>query len=443
MISDIYEIEKKEDEKSYNNKEFLKKENKKGKKNIYETWKDGVAMADNKKKKTANDESFDTTSYIESEIERIAEEESEIIDRKNVDKIDKKPMDKKDSEKDGNKEVKNGNKKEKKSRKKRNRKDIKKDIKKDLKKDSKKDNKKDSKKDNKKEKKNHGHQKDEFVSSGKLPVFDERAKNIKECYDNRELSWLKFNDRVLEEALDRDNPLMERLTFIDIFRTNLDEFYRVRVGTLLDRTTVTKEKDKKDNKTGLTPKQQLEKIFERTYSLLKKRDDAYKKLVNEVSDYGITIRSMDSVSIQGEIYLKRIFDAKIRPILSPQIVGKKQPFPFLIHGEIYVVALLESKNSKGGEKLCIIPCTSNHYRRLESISSQEKTYITAEDIILHFLPEIFDKYIVKSKAIIRLIRNADIDVDDVIHVVTLSTCSYDSDVRFTVSAVRIDEHEWK
>ena len=256
------------------------------------------------------------------------------------------------------------------------------------------------------------HKKDEYVAEGMLPTFEESTKISQDCFDNRELSWLKFNDRVLEEAFDRKNPLMERLTFIDIFRTNLDEFYRVRVGTLIDRTKVPKEKNKKDNKTGLIPKEQLARIFERTEELLQKRDNIYKKLMEEVVDFGLSVRDMDMISIESEIYLKRIFDAKIRPILSPQIVGKKQPFPFLKHGETYVVAILEGKGKNNGEKLCIIPCNSGHYERLISITSQEKKYVLSEDVILRFVAEIFDRYTVKSKAIIRLVRNADIDVDE-------------------------------
>ena len=268
---------------------------------------------------------------------------------------------------------------------------------------------KSSKKKNKKDKK---HKKDEFTVFGKLPGFDEnKAKKVK-IYDNRELSWLKFNDRVLEEAEDVNNPLLERLSFIDIFRTNLDEFFRVRVGTLYDRTLVEVERNKKDNKTGMIPEQQLEKIFDKTRKLISKRDEIYDNLFSDISREGLVMVSMEDMKVDEEVFLKRVFDAKIRDILSPQIIGKKQPFPFLNHGEMYVVAVLESKNNKNSEKICIMPCTSNNYSRLISMPSAEKKYALSEDVILHFLQEIFDSYIVKSKAIIRLIRNADIDVDE-------------------------------
>ena len=149
--------------------------------------------------------------------------------------------------------------------------------------------------------------------------------------------------------------MLERLSFIDIFRTNLDEFYRVRVGTLYDRTLVEVERNKKDNKTGLTPEQQLEKIFDKTRKLISKRDEIYENLFSDISREGLVMVSMDDMKVDEEVFLKRVFDAKIRDILSPQIIGKKQPFPFLNHGEMYVVAVLESKNSKSSEKICIMP----------------------------------------------------------------------------------------
>lgn len=270
----------------------------------------------------------------------------------------------------------------------------------------------DGKSSKKKGKKDKKHKKDEFTVFGKLPGFDENKTKKVKVYDNRELSWLKFNDRVLEEAEDVKNPLLERLSFIDIFRTNLDEFYRVRVGTLYDRTLVEVERNKKDNKTGLTPEQQLEKIFDKTRKLISKRDEIYENLFSDISREGLVMVSMDDMKVDEEVFLKRVFDAKIRDILSPQIIGKKQPFPFLNHGEMYVVAVLEGKNSKSSEKICIMPCTSNNYSRLISMPSAEKKYALSEDIILHFLQEIFDSYTVKSKAIVRLIRNADIDVDE-------------------------------
>lgn len=264
----------------------------------------------------------------------------------------------------------------------------------------------------KKKKKSKKHKKDEFTVFGKLPGFDEsKSKHIK-IYDNRELSWLKFNDRVLEEAEDSKNPLLERLSFVDIFRTNLDEFYRVRVGTLYDRTLVDAEKNKKDNKTGLTPEEQLKKIFGKTRNLLAKRDGIYVNLFSDIAREGLVMVSTSDLKVDEEVFLKRVFDAKIRDVLSPQIIGKKEPFPFLNHGETYVVALLEGKRNKNTEKICIMPCNTSIFTRLISMPSAEKKYVLVEDVILHFLQEIFDSYTVKSKALIRLIRNADIDVDE-------------------------------
>ena len=229
----------------------------------------------------------------------------------------------------------------------------------------------------------------------------------KECYDNRELSWLKFNRRVLEEAADRAVPLCERITFADIFTSNLDEFFMVRVGSIYDQMLVSNTK--KENKTGMTAGEQLTRIFKSTKNLLKKKDQVYYELMDEIKEQGVELINFKDIKNEDAIYLKKYFRNSIMPLLSPQVIGKKQPFPFLNNKDIYAVALLGTKSS---EKLCIVPCSNGIFERMVQIPSDRQKYILVEELILHYLPDIFDKYTVKSKSLIRIIRNADIDVDD-------------------------------
>lgn len=239
--------------------------------------------------------------------------------------------------------------------------------------------------------------------------FIKKGKNRfpRTCYDNRELSWLKFNGRVLEEAADRQVPLCERITFSDIFTSNLDEFFMVRVGSIYDQMLVSSRK--KENKTGMTAGEQLNRIFKATKLLLKKKDEVYFELMDEIKVQGVELISFKDINDEDTAYLKKYFRNFIMPLLSPQVIGKKHPFPFLNNKDIYAVALLGTKSS---EKLCIVPCSNGLFERMVQIPSDSKKYILVEEVILHFMPDIFDKYTVKSKSLIRIIRNADIDVDD-------------------------------
>lgn len=249
--------------------------------------------------------------------------------------------------------------------------------------------------------------KKEKVDLEEQKSMNEKKHHIKNCYDNRELSWLKFNSRVLEEAADHDVPLCERMSFADIFTSNLDEFFMVRVGSIYDQMLVSKTK--KENKTGMTASEQLSYIFKSTKNLLKIKDKVYSELMDEVKQQGVELITFKDISEEDTLYLRKYFHNSIMPLLSPQVIGKKQPFPFLNNKEIYAVALLETKSS---EKLCIVPCSNGVFERLVSIPSDSHKYMLVEELILHFMPDIFDKYTIKSKSLIRIIRNADIDVDE-------------------------------
>lgn len=227
------------------------------------------------------------------------------------------------------------------------------------------------------------------------------------CYDNRELSWLKFNKRVLHLAGNKSIPLCERMSFAAIFESNLDEFYMVRVGSLYDQTFM--KKMKKDNKTGMTAKEQLSSIFAETKRLQKAKDKVYQNLMSEVKNEGVQIITFQGISKEDCRYLEKYYKRAIKPLLSPQVIGKKSPFPFLSNQEIYAVAVLQTKST---EKLCIVPCSNGVFERLIAIPSDKHKYMLVEELILHFMSDIFEKYTIKSKSLIRIIRNADIDIDE-------------------------------
>ena len=226
-------------------------------------------------------------------------------------------------------------------------------------------------------------------------------------YMNRELSWLKFNERVLEEAENPENPLCERLTFASIYQSNLDEFYMVRVGSLVDQMLLAK--DIRENKTNMTPEEQLDAILARTKKLNRKRDVVYEEIMESLEEYGVHMLNFHKIEKEDRNYLERYFEAEVAPVISPSIVGKRQPFPFLRNKEIYAVVVLETK--KGKEKLGIIPCSSEGIQRLIPVPGKTGTYMLSEELILHFVSKIFKGYHIKAKSLLRITRNADIDAD--------------------------------
>lgn len=229
------------------------------------------------------------------------------------------------------------------------------------------------------------------------------------CYQNRELSWLKFNERVLEEAEDGTIPLCERLSFLSIYQTNLDEFFMVRVGSLHDMMLLKKEE--RENKTNMTAKEQIAALLEQIHVLSERKDRAYVSLMSQIKEQGVRIINFAALSEEEGKDLERYFVSEIQPLLSVMIVGRKQPFPFLKNKDIYAVAVLETKNDK--EKIAIIPCSGEVFKRLIEIPSRPGCYMLAEELILHFLPNVFKKYRIPAKSLIRVTRNADIDADSI------------------------------
>ena len=235
----------------------------------------------------------------------------------------------------------------------------------------------------------------------------EKNKEKKQVFMNRELSWLKFNERVLEEAEDERVPLCERLSFASIYQSNLDEFFMVRVGSLQDQMLLGKKI--RDNKTNMTPGEQITEILKKVRELSGRRDRAYNTLMEKLEPYGVRLTDFGRLSDEEKDSLSRFFQMEIAPLISPTVVGKRQPFPFLRNKEIYAVAVLETKNRK--ERLGIIPCTINMVERLIPVRGQEGSYMLAEELILHYIPRVFNGYQIKAKSLIRVTRNADIDAD--------------------------------
>ena len=226
-------------------------------------------------------------------------------------------------------------------------------------------------------------------------------------YMNRELSWLKFNERVLEEAENPEVPLCERMTFVSIYQSNLDEFFRVRVGSLQDQMLISTEI--RENKTKMTSAEQIRAIIKEVKKLNQRKDKAYEKLMKKIEEYGITLINHASAKSEEKKFLEKYFMKEIMPLSSPTIVGKRQPFPFLKNGEIYAVVVLETRNKK--ERIGIIPCSNNMLARMVELPGGKGRYMLIEELILHYIGKVFKGYKVKGKSLLKVVRNADIDAD--------------------------------
>ena len=229
------------------------------------------------------------------------------------------------------------------------------------------------------------------------------------CFENRELSWLRFNGRVLEEAEDERVPLCERLTFLSIFQSNLDEFFMVRIGSLTDQMLV--DAEGRDNKTNMTPREQIEAATERIRELCSRRDRCYGVVMELLKEQGISLVDFHTISPKTEKELRKIFVRNFQPLLSSFNVGRKQAFPFLENKEIYAVCALSTKAEK--LRIGIVPCSGKSLPRLVPVPDRAGCYILTEELILHYLPLMFPEYSITSKTLARITRNADIDADAV------------------------------
>ncbi len=228
------------------------------------------------------------------------------------------------------------------------------------------------------------------------------------CFDNRELSWLKFNERVLNEAGNPEVPLAERLSFAAIYQSNLDEFYMVRVGFLTDRQKI--NKDEKENKTDMTPKEQINAILKRTKELEVKKARIYEQLMGELEPQGIRLINFNKLSKEEGEGLEKYFNHHIAPFLSPMIISKQQSFLFFNNKTLYAIVLLQT--AKGKTKIGVVPCENSVFKRLIEIPTRPGTFMLCEELILHFVYKLFAKHTISEKTVIRVTRNADIDTEN-------------------------------
>lgn len=223
---------------------------------------------------------------------------------------------------------------------------------------------------------------------------------------NRELSWLRFNQRVLEEARDESVPLLERTKFVSIFTSNLDEFFMIRVGSLYDMAAV--DNKKTDTKSGMTPKEQLQAIYAAVAPLYKERDKTCVEIRKQLAAYGIMGLDIKELESQEKKYIKKYFKDQILPVLSPQIVDVNHPFPHLLNKEIYVVANLKYENRT---MLGIVPVPT-FISDIVYLPGHDVRYIRVEKIIMEYLELVFEQYQVSEKNYICVTRNADVSPDD-------------------------------
>ena len=234
-------------------------------------------------------------------------------------------------------------------------------------------------------------------------------KNTQKQYrytQNRELSWLRFNRRVLEEAADPGVPALERLKFVSIFSSNLDEFFMVRVGSLFDLAHMTP--DDTDSKTGWTPAQQLHHVYRAIPGLLTMKKQIYAAVMETLAQSGIQDVSPETLDTGELKQVNRFFKTELLPVLSPIVIAPNHPVPHLVNKNLYAAALLESK--KGHKAIGIVPVPDSAPPHLLLFDGTR--FVRTENILLRWLPTLFDAYTVKESCILTVTRNADISFDD-------------------------------
>ena len=234
-------------------------------------------------------------------------------------------------------------------------------------------------------------------------------KNTQKQYrytQNRELSWLRFNRRVLEEAADPGVPALERLKFVSIFSSNLDEFFMVRVGSLFDLAHMTP--DDTDSKTGWTPTEQLHHVYRAIPGLLAMKKQIYAAVTEALAQSGIQDVSPEMLDAGELKQLGRFFKTELLPVLSPIVIAPNHPVPHLVNKNLYAAALLESK--KGHKAVGIVPVPDSAPPYL--LLADGKRFVRTENILLRWLPTLFDAYTVKESCVLAVTRNADISFDD-------------------------------
>ncbi len=246
-----------------------------------------------------------------------------------------------------------------------------------------------------------------------------KAKPIQSVFINRELSWLKFNERVLEEATDSNVPLFERLKFIWIFMNNLDEFFMIRVGSLQDQMLI--KGAPTDNKTGMTAREQVAAVMKHARRGVARKDAVYHACIKKLAKYNIRRVDMAELSEEEEATIRSYYMSEIYPLLSPQIIDNRHPFPFLVNKGIYIGVYFESHHDM---TFGIIPAIGA-FSRMVMLPGSGVRFVLAEDIIFHYADMMFGSHNLLDKMIFRVTRNADIITDTTMF-------DEDSDFRFTM-----------
>lgn len=260
----------------------------------------------------------------------------------------------------------------------------------------------------------------------------DKQKNKREVLpymQNRELSWLNFNKRVLDQGEDRNVPLLERLTFVSIFSSNLQEFFMVRVGSLTDLALVKKEL--LDNKTLMTPHEQLEAIYNRCHELYPEQERIYKNILGQLEEYGIKQKTLQTINDEQREYLRLYLQSSVMPYLSPQVINARHPFPHLENGALYVLLRLDeeerrakSKDSDEGKNkkktknvgaddatFGLIPLP-RQAKRVIALPGDGTQFILLEEALKLIVDEVFSMYVTKRASVICVTRNADIDANE-------------------------------
>lgn len=225
---------------------------------------------------------------------------------------------------------------------------------------------------------------------------------------NREVSWLRFNDRVLEESFDETAPLFERMKFVSIFQSNLDEWFMIRIGGLSDLATL--KHQPVDNKSNETPSQQLAVIFKNLKPLIRREQTAFRAIEGQLSTHGLTRITPETMTEADKATVSKYFEKTLSPILSPLIVDPRHPFPNLRNGMQYVVCSLDGPSETGVLGLVEVPPTLSRVVQLPS-TTENFRFILLEDVIISSLDGCFGDYAANKSAVIRVTRNADIDPD--------------------------------
>ncbi len=235
-------------------------------------------------------------------------------------------------------------------------------------------------------------------------------------YNNRELSWLAFNERVLEEALDERNPLLERLKFLSIFSSNLDEFFMVRVAGLKDQ--VKAGFNRPENKAGMTPKQQLQKIGAKAHRLVEMQNSLFRDvIIPELKEEKVELLNMEQLSSAQLLRLETYFEEEIFPVLTPMAVDAYRPFPMLLNKSLNLaVSLLDEHelDEDAQQKTAIVqvPAVLDRFIQLEDTKEDELHFVLLEDIISHYIYKLFRGYQIKSVTVFRITRNADMTIHE-------------------------------